>query len=180
VVREERFILLGDAVWLDFVNTARGREPNPPDRLPGAPAWEAWLAALQLPSAPVPFDDVRALRTHLTDLAGALATGQPSPSASVHAVNDLLATVTGGQQLVRVAGQWQLTFAPGEPPGALATLARMAAETLALPGPAIRRCAGPTCSLFLLDRSPTQHRIWCSPEHCGRGMRVERRRGGQG
>src|SRR5207344_2449640 len=51
VVREERFILLGDAVWLDFVNTARGRQPNPPDRLPALPAWEAWLDALQLPRA---------------------------------------------------------------------------------------------------------------------------------
>jgi len=180
VVREDRFILLGDAVWLDFVNTARGREPNPADRLGSAPAWEAWLEALQLPGAPVPFDDVRALRTHLTDLASALATGQPSPSAGIRTINDLLASVPGGQQLVRVAGQWQLTFAPIAPPGVLATLARMAAETLALPSPTIRRCAGPTCSLFLLDRSPTQYRIWCSPDHCGRGMRVERRRGGQG
>jgi predicted RNA-binding Zn ribbon-like protein len=180
VVREDRFILLGDALWLDFVNTARGREPNPPDRLSSAPAWDAWLEALQLSSRPVPFDDVRALRTHLTDLAGALATGQPSPSGSVRAINDLLGSVPGGQRLVRVAGQWQLTFAPNEPPEMLATIARMAAETLALPSPTIRLCAGPTCSLFLLDRSPTQYRIWCSPDYCGRGMRVERRRGGQG
>ena len=179
-MREERFILLGDAVWLDFVNTARGREPNPPDRLPAAPAWDAWLDALQLPRASVPFDDVRTFRTHLTDLASALATSQPSPSASVRAINDLLASVPGGQQLVRVAGQWQLAFAPDGPPGVLPTLARMAAETLALPTPAIRICEGPTCSLFLLDRSPTQLRRWCSLEHCGRGMRVERRRGGAG
>jgi len=179
-VPEERFILLGDAVWLDFVNTARGREPNPPDRLPTAPAWDAWLDALQLPRASVPFDDVRDFRAHLTDLASALATSQPSPSASVRAINDLLASVPGSQRLVRVAGQWQLIFAPDDPPGVLPTLARMAAETLALPSPAIRICEGPTCSLFLLDRSPTQYRRWCSPEHCGRGMRIERRRGGPG
>lgn len=179
-MREERFILLGDAVWLDFVNTARGRQPNPPDRLSGLPAWNAWLAALQLPPTTESLDEVRALRTHLTDLAGALAGNQPSPSASVRALNALLATVPGSQQLVRVAGQWQLTFAPGDPPGVLATLARMAAETLALPNATIRLCAGPTCSLFLLDRSPTQYRRWCSTDHCGRGMRVERRRGGQG
>jgi predicted RNA-binding Zn ribbon-like protein len=180
VVREDRFILLGDAVWLDFVNTARGRQPNPPDRLTSLPAWEAWLAALQLPRATESLDEVRALRTHLTDLASALATNQPSPSASVRAINSLLGSVPGSQQLVRVAGQWQLTFAPGEPTGVLGTLARMAAETLALPESSIRICAGPTCSLFLLDRSPTQYRRWCSTDHCGRGMRVERRRGGQG
>lgn len=179
-MREERFILLGDAVWLDFVNTARGREPNPPDRLTGVPAWEAFLDALKLPRSSIPFEDVRVLRGHLTELADALASSQPSPSASVRAINLLLTTVPGGQQLVRVAGQWQLSFAPHEPPGVLPTLARMAAETLALPNPTIRVCAGPTCSLFLLDRSPTRFRRWCSPEHCGRGMRVERRRGGQG
>ena len=179
-MREDRFILLGDAVWLDFVNTARGRQPNPPDRLPGPPAWEAWLSALQLPRATEPFEEVRALRSHLTDFAAALATSQPSPSAGIRAINALLATIPGSQQLVRVAGQWQITFAPTDPPGVLPTLARMAAETLALPAVSIRVCEGPTCSLFLLDRSPTQHRRWCSPDHCGRGMRVERRRGGQG
>ncbi len=179
-MREERFILLGDAVWLDFVNTARGRDPSPPDRLTGVSAWEAWLDALKLPRPDVPFDEVRVLRAHLTDLASALASNQPSPSASVRVINELLATVPGGQRLVRVAGQWQLTFAPDQPPGVLTMLARTAAETLALPNPTIRVCAGPTCSLFLLDRSPTRFRRWCSPEHCGRGMRVERRRGGQG
>lgn len=179
-MREERFILLGDAVWLDFANTARGRQPNPPDRLPGPPAWEAWLDALQLPRTTESFDEVRTLRTHLIDIAAALANSQPSPSASVRAINTLLASAPGSQQLVRVAGQWQLTFAPTGHPGVLSTLARMAAETLALPTAAIRICEGPTCSLFLLDRSPTQYRRWCSPDHCGRGMRVERRRGGQG
>ena len=178
--REDRFILLGDAVWLDFVNTARGRQPSPPDRLPGPPAWDAWLDALHLPRAIEPFEEVRALRGHLTGLATALATGQPSPSASVRAINTLLSSVPGSQQLVRVAGQWQLTFAPTGPTSVLSTLARMAAETLALPVAAIRLCDGPTCNLFLLDRSPTQYRRWCSPDHCGRGMRVERRRGGQG
>ena len=179
-MREDRFILLGDAVWLDFVNTVRGRQPNPPDRLSSPPAWDAWLDSLQLPRATESFDEVRTLRTHLSDLAAALATSQPSPSASVRAINVLLASVPGAQQLVRVAGQWQLTFAPTGHPGVLPTLARMAAETLALPAASIRLCEGPTCSLFLLDRSPTQHRRWCSLDHCGRGMRVERRRGGQG
>ncbi len=179
-MQEERFILLGDAVWLDFVNTARGREPSPRDRLPDMASWHAWLDALQLPRGTESLDEVRAVRSQLAVLAGALATGQPSPSTSIHTINDLLDVVPGAQRLVRLAGQWQLTFSPAHPPASLPTLARMAAETLALPTPVIRICSGPTCSLFLLDRSPTQSRQWCSPEFCGRGMRVERRRGGQG
>ena len=46
---ESEFTLLGDAVWLDFVNTARGRVSSPPDLLPdlgraGAlgPSPESW------------------------------------------------------------------------------------------------------------------------------------------
>jgi hypothetical protein len=34
----EAFILLGDALWLDFVNTARGRTAYSPDLLPDADA----------------------------------------------------------------------------------------------------------------------------------------------
>ena len=176
---EEPFILLGDAVWLEFVNTTRGRETGPPDRLAGVAEWDKWSDALQLPHTTVKFEDVCALRAHLINLAIGLATDQPPPSASVRAINDLLAAVSGGQRLVRVAGQWQLTFAPTEPPGVLSIIARTAAETLALPTPTVRICAGPTCSLFLLDRSPTQYRRWCSFEHCGRGMQVERRHGGR-
>ena len=36
------FTLLGDAVWLDFVNTARGRTADPPDLLPDAAAFARW------------------------------------------------------------------------------------------------------------------------------------------
>ena len=40
----EAFILLGDALWLDFVNTARGRTHSPPDLLPDADAYAEWCA----------------------------------------------------------------------------------------------------------------------------------------
>ena len=33
---DPEFLLLGDALWIDFINTARGREADPPDGLPGA------------------------------------------------------------------------------------------------------------------------------------------------
>jgi predicted RNA-binding Zn ribbon-like protein len=179
-VRGEPFILLGDAVWLDLVNTARGRVAHPPDGLPDLDAWQAWTGALQLPASDISLDPVHALRRHLTDLATALAAGQPSPSASMRAVNDLLATSPGHQRLVRVAGRWQLAFAPTASPAVLPLIARSVAETLSLPLATVRVCAGPGCSLFILDRSSTQIRRWCSLDHCGRGMRVERRRAGHG
>ena len=42
------FLLLGDAVWLDFVNSARGRDPDPPDLLPDMAAFGRWARHLRL------------------------------------------------------------------------------------------------------------------------------------
>lgn len=171
----DSFVLLGDSLWLDFLNTTRGREKNPPDRLQGPGDWARWCAAVRLQDTDG-FSAALALRAHLTDLATALATSSPPPSASLRTLNQRIAAIGGHQQLVRVGGQWQLPFMPAQSPSTLDSIARSAAETLALPVAAIRICAGPTCSLFLLDRSPLLTRRWCSPTACGRGMRVERRR----
>lgn len=170
------FVLLGDALWLDLLNTARGRTADAPDLLGNEAGWLAWCGAVGLRGAPSDFPAALALRKHLTDIAAALARGTPPPSSGMRALNERLGTVTGTQQLLRVAGQWELPFMPSVPPGCLASIARSAAESLALPDAQVRLCAGSTCTLFLLDRSPQLTRQWCSPQHCGRGMRVERRR----
>ena len=65
------FTLIGDAVWLDFVNTALGRTPNPPDLLPDAAAFGRWAVTqrlLQIDRGPA-YEAVHALRSRLTDLA---------------------------------------------------------------------------------------------------------------
>ena len=65
------FTLLGDAVWLDFINSALGRSPNPPDLLPDGAAFARWAVTqrlIQVDRGP-PYDAVRALRARLTALA---------------------------------------------------------------------------------------------------------------
>lgn len=173
---DEAFVLLGDALWLDLLNTARGRDPAPADRLATEAQWMAWCQAVRLPGVRADYPAALALRAHLTDVATSLARGTPPPSSGIRALNAELARIVGTEQLVRVAGQWQLPFMPSAPPGCLASIARSAAESLSLSHSQVRVCAGPTCSLFLLDRSPQLTRRWCSTTHCGRGMRVERRR----
>lgn len=172
----EAFVLLGDALWLDLLNTARGRDPDPIDRLPDEATWLRWCEAVRLPGTSADFPAALSLRKHLTDVASALAAGTPPPSSGVRALNERLAAITGTRQLVRVAGQWELPFMPATPPGCLSSIARSAAESLSLSHSQVRVCAGATCTLFLLDRSPQLTRRWCSPLHCGKGMRVERRR----
>ena len=173
------FILLGDALWLDFVNTARGRTPLCPDLLPDAEAYAAWCALQRLESGAdsTTFARVLEVRERLTTLADALHDGRQLPGKAIAVLNEQLGHSPGTQQLTRVAGDWRLHFAPARPLAALEAIARSAARTLADVGTAVRRCAGETCSLFFTDNSPTGSRRWCDAATCGLNGRVERRRG---
>jgi predicted RNA-binding Zn ribbon-like protein len=172
------FTLLGDAVWLDFVNSARGRDLSAPDLLPDAHAYARWSMVHRLEPGPEGgFALVRTFRDHLTELAEALAAGLHAPGGAVAAINSQLDRCTGRHQLTRVNGRWRLHFAPARPLQALEAIARSAAATLADQAALVRRCAGDTCSLFFTDATPTQSRRWCDATVCGRGARIERRRG---
>jgi predicted RNA-binding Zn ribbon-like protein len=176
---QSEFTLLGDALWLDFVNTGRGRTPSPPDLLPDEAAILRWILAQSLHANgdfPLLGDALR-LRERLTLLAEALHGGLQPPAGSITAINELLARGDGCHQLTRVGGEWQLRFAPSQRPGVLEAIAQSAASSLADPQRFVRRCAGDGCSLFFADDSPNQSRRWCSAIVCGREVRVERRRG---
>jgi predicted RNA-binding Zn ribbon-like protein len=177
--RDTEFTLLGDALWLDFVNTWRGRAPNPPDLLSDDAALLRWSAAqsIDLNGGAPPLGLVHQLRERLTILAEALHSGLQPPSASITAINEHLAQGGGCHQLTRISGEWQLRFAPERSPAVLQAIAQSAAATLADSLRFVRRCAGDGCSLFFSDDSPNQSRRWCSIAVCGREMKVERRRG---
>jgi predicted RNA-binding Zn ribbon-like protein len=177
--RDSEFTLLGDALWLDFVNTAKGRMPNPPDLLADDAALLRWSAAqsIHLNGGPPSLGLVHELRERLTVLAEALHSGLQPPSASIMAINEQLAQGGGCHQLTRISGEWQLRFAPERRPAILQAIAQSAAATLADSLRFVRRCAGDGCSLFFSDDSPNQSRRWCNIAVCGREMKVERRRG---
>lgn len=175
---DPEFILLGDAIWIDFVNTARGREADPPDLLPDPAAYHRWAKAQKLPSDAhlVPWDEVLALRTHLLAVAEAAADDHQPPASAIQELNRRLGRADGHHQLTRVGGSWHLAFTPNAAPAALEAVAGSAARTLADAEARIRRCRATPCSLYFVDRSPGHSRTWCSadaPLHSGR---VERRR----
>jgi predicted RNA-binding Zn ribbon-like protein len=175
---DPEFLLLGDAVWLDFVNTARGRGPRV-DRLPDAAAYHRWTKACKLRSDADARDFalVRRLRNRLVTLAEALSDDGPAPTACISMLNALLRTTGGRQQLTRQSGSWSVRFAPDGPPTALVAVAHSAAASLSNPLCRIRRCAGTGCTLFFSDTSVAKGRRWCVHEVCGSGAWVERRRG---
>jgi predicted RNA-binding Zn ribbon-like protein len=175
----EEFILLGDALWLDFVNSARGRIAASPDRLSDPDAWARWSSLQQLDSAGrvVTFPQILEFRTRLTELAEAMHDGRVTPTGVIAVLNEHLGRTAGRQQLTRVGGEWQLRFAPLRPPAPLEAIARSAAATLANRQLAVRRCAGAGCSLLFTDDSADGSRRWCDAAECGRDARIERRRG---
>ena len=162
------FTLLGDAVWLDFVNTARGRTPHPPDLLPGRRRVHRWAHAQRLIdlNGGAPHPAVRELRGQLTALAEALDAGLQPPAGSIAAINDLLAGSTGSHQLTRVSGEWRLQFAPRTAAGPAGSDRPLGRAHPGRPAGAVRRCAGETCSLFFADSSPNHSRRWCAAA-CG-------------
>ncbi len=177
---ESEFTLLGDAVWLDFVNTARGRVPSPPDLLCDVAALVRWAEAQSLQPVdlePISLDEVLTFRQRLTSLAEALHSDSQPPAGSISAINAQLAGNGGVHQLTRVSGEWHLRFAPVRQPGLLQAIAGSAAAGLADPLLLVRRCADESCSLFFTDNSPNQGRRWCNAATCGRQVKVERRRG---
>jgi predicted RNA-binding Zn ribbon-like protein len=178
-ITEREFILLGDALWLDFINTAQGRGAAAADLLRDSGALLRWSAALSIDlngGAP-PLPVVLQLRDRLTALAEALHAGLQPPPAAIIAINEQLAQGGGCHQLTRVSGEWQLRFAPEHRWGVLQAIAQSAAASLADSLRKIRRCAGEGCSLFFSDDSTNQSRRWCSVATCGGQVTVERRRG---
>jgi len=175
---DPEFILMGDAVWIDFINTARGRGTEPLDSLPDPPAYHRWAKAEKLASDAMerPWEEVRLFRERLIAVAAALAGERQPPSSAIHEINRLLARSEGHQQLTRVGGAWHLSFAASHAPAALEAVARSAALTLADPLGRVRQCRAEDCSLFFIDRSPGLTRTWCSAELGIHPVRVERRR----
>jgi predicted RNA-binding Zn ribbon-like protein len=177
---QSEFTLLGDAVWLDFVNTSRGRVQSPPDLLSDPPALSRWARAqsLEWDEAHAPsLGEALMFRDRLTSLAEALHSDQQPPTGSIAAINEQLTRHSGHHQLTRVSGEWQLRFAPVQRPTLLLAIAASAAEVLSHPVLLVRRCAGESCSLFFTDDSPNERRRWCSSAVCGRQVTIERRRG---
>lgn len=174
---EQDFIILGDAIWIDFVNTARGTGPVL-DRLRNMESWKRWIGLEKLPAdeATMEFSEIIELRDRLTALAQSLSKERQAPAASIHAINGVLANSTGFHQLTRVQGSWRSVFTPNRPPSAIDAIARSAAATLADAAARVRQCSGIACTLFFVDTSPNHSRRWCSGTTCGQKLRVERRR----
>ncbi|MEP6574293.1 MAG: CGNR zinc finger domain-containing protein [Gemmatimonadota bacterium] len=174
---DPEFVLLGDAIWLDFVNTA-ATPPDARDLLPDPAAYHRWTKATKLAGdlGDASFEEMLRLRAQLVTLVAALDAGRQAPASVVQTINRTLAGSSGTHLLTRVGGMWRLQFTPSQTPSALDAIAVSVAGTLSDPTASVRSCLGVDCTLHFIDRSPDGNRRWCSLERCGQRLHVERRR----
>ncbi len=175
---------VGNALWLDFVNTAIMQNGQDIDLLGDDADVAAWgtqagitafaAEAAQGGAAPTQahslLDAAREFRQVLHRLAVVCAAGGVVSGDILDAVNARLGLRQGHDTLSRHETEYALVFhevGTGEDI-LFARLARSAAELLA-GGDAhlVRKCENPACVLYFYDNSKNHARRWCSMSGCG-------------
>ncbi|OAR23182.1 hypothetical protein A8W25_27145 [Streptomyces sp. ERV7] len=182
---EKQPSFIGGHPVLDFVNTVAWRTDadRRVDRVTDAPGWLRWAVAAkvfpaapegELPSGEGALAGLLALRGALEAVLDAVTDGQPPP-----------APAWGRLRLALLEAREAAALPPGLPLRWEAdarnladlrhALALRAEELLAGPGASrVRRCAGPGCGWFFLDRTRGSTRRWCSSGDCGNRDRARR------
>ncbi|MEU6025567.1 CGNR zinc finger domain-containing protein [Streptomyces tauricus] len=194
--------LIGGHVVLDFANTIAWRldERRMADRVSDPAALLAWagtsgllpagrvdallaVAAAEPDSAADALRSARRLRTALHGLLDAAVDGGPPRREDLTVVHGLFLDAWHRAEFAS-ALPLRPELTARVPADAVRLLALEAAELLAGPLAALRRCQGPGCGWFFLDRSRSHTRQWCRTGDCGNRERVrrhyERSRGARG
>lgn len=157
---------------LDFANTVAWRtDPDRrAERVSGPAAWLRWAAAAGLPAGRDSLTGLTALRTALWPVLDALVDDEPPPEEAWHALMD---AIRRAREHAAPRPAFPLRRQPSGPVDALALHAE---ELLSDPAllPRVRRCEGPGCGWFFLDRSRGGTRRWCSSGDCGNRARARR------
>jgi predicted RNA-binding Zn ribbon-like protein len=190
--------LVGNALALDFANTASGRGgPQARDHLRAAKDVIAWAdhaailpaadgASLRIRLAAQPtlatdlLDRALALRAVLFTVALAQADGRAPDPASVAALSALYAATVAQARLVprdgAYAWTWDVAASPVE-----AVLGPILLSALTLltqpPSGRLKECDGQHCGWLFIDTTKNGRRRWCEMEVCGNRAKQRRRRG---
>lgn len=186
------FYLVGDSLWLDFVNTQAVEAGQSVDLLRGFEDLVAWCVSARVVGAAQAKALVRRgagrsesdhafrraldLRQALRDMAERIA-GQATivPQATLEHINGALRARAGELEVVRTKAGYETRFRPryDEPRHLLVPIAESAAELLSDRGHApVRKCQNPGCILYFSDTTKNHSRRWCSMTACGNRAKV--------
>jgi len=172
------FPFLGNALWVDFLNTEPALPGGGRGDLVGRPeAFGRWARAAGKLGPHDPFEpdqnemaEVRRFRTVLRAGAESLLAGHTPPKTTVDAVNEKLARSPVVSALVEKGTAWELASRSmaGTTSALLGKVAADFAHTLISGRPdRLHRCEHPGCVMLFIDTSKNGKRRWCSMETCG-------------
>ncbi len=187
MVRRE-FIFVGEALWLDFVNTEAAPRGMREDFVSDIEALADWLeVSLKLNPAEVEtwrcgvtgregqlWTELRTLRHALRTLCE-ISFGETKLNSRMHReiyeiINRQLQR-PARSELLAVEGQaiqWRRQLDLSDPLNILEPIARSAADTLMGGGMSrVKKCSNHACILWFLDTSKNGLRRWCSMDRCG-------------
>jgi predicted RNA-binding Zn ribbon-like protein len=185
-MRRKKFIIVGNHLSLDFVNTQVVEDGKLKDLMTGYDDFIDWTQALGLLSPPQAqkrlkspashlesariFEEVLEFRKVLRGMVEALSKEKPVSAATVNRVNALLKNGYRRPVLIRTKNGFekQLRSEFHNPIQLLTPIAESAADLLAYGNPAyIKKCENPACVLYFYDISKNHKRRWCSMTACG-------------
>jgi predicted RNA-binding Zn ribbon-like protein len=193
-------LFLGSHPALDFLNTRPTPRGTPVELIGDGPSYAAWLEAAQLlhgttasmlrrrfgaAALDAAASEARKVREWARDW---IARWREAPggayTAELRHLNQLLARAKYYPEMLiandgfRVAERWRIDSGDE----LIALVAAQIASLVAIEPPAlVKRCAGPGCTLWFVDRTKAHSRLFCSATACGNRAKVaafrERQRG---
>jgi predicted RNA-binding Zn ribbon-like protein len=187
----EKYLFVGNAAWLDFVNTEVMSGGGRTDLIGDYGDLADWLAEAGLVGSDEAaaalerwggtregaraLEEARRFRAALRGAAERLAAGRRVGDDAVAAINDVLARPVHATEVRREGGRYvraeRWAFAAAA--DALAPVAESARDLLVDGDPSlVRKCRNPSCILFFYDTTKNHGRAWCSMSGCGNRTKV--------
>jgi predicted RNA-binding Zn ribbon-like protein len=185
-----KFLLIGNHLSLDFVNTKIMENGVPRDLLNGPEDVAAWAVAVKLldlsqakkltklwkeVESRDEFEQVLRFRKVLHGLVEAIARGESVKPPTLNAINAQLRKQNGYTEVLPSGEGFTKQFFLEilVPSQLLAPVAEAAADLLCYGNPAyVKKCENPSCVLFFYDGTKNHSRRWCSMKACGNRTKV--------
>jgi len=181
-----KFSLIGNNLFLDFVNTQKMRDGQPFETLESFADFVAWATAVKLLEPGQAEDlfekwndesltgkflqETVRFRNLLRELAENIAGGKEISEETIRAINARLKKQSGFTELEKGENGFEkrFRFDLSEPSKLLQPVAESAADFLCYGNfEFLRKCESSACVLFFYDTTKNHKRRWCSMKACG-------------
>jgi predicted RNA-binding Zn ribbon-like protein len=182
----EKFSLIGNDLFLDFVNTQKMRGDLPFETLENFADFLAWTVAVNLledgqaadlfqnwKDADTTADFLKEtvkFRDLLREMAENIAVGKEISTEVVKAINARLKKKSGFTEIEKGENGFEkrFRFDLSEPAKLLQPIAEAVADFLCYANfDFLRKCESPSCVLYFYDMTKNHKRRWCSMKACG-------------